>query len=73
MDLFGTKRRAKDLAIAEASHHQMLETDIIDSNLRCSCGWTGPRMNHISLAEKQVYFASAHLREASSDRKNRRW
>lgn len=72
MDLFGTKRRAKDLAIAEASHHQMLETDIGNRYLRCSCGWSGPRMHFSSLVEKEVYFAS-HLREASSNRKNRRW
>ena len=43
MDIFGTKRRNKDLLLMEKARHDMVSDHSgPPTQLACSCGWTGP-------------------------------
>ncbi|GAA1454224.1 hypothetical protein [Nocardiopsis tropica] len=58
MDLFGSKRRAKDLMILEKARHDLLDTN---GPIVCSCGWTGVNVRGRSASWIEGYFAS-HIR-----------
>jgi len=58
MDLFGSRRRAKDLMVLEKARHDLLD---IDGPITCSCGWTGANVRGRSTHEIEGYFA-AHIR-----------
>lgn len=65
MDLFGFKRRNKDLILLEKSQHSIAQ---LGSRLTCSCGWENGRgVDQMPQHEIDSYFAG-HIRASRFQR-----